>query len=69
MEQARKEKAPVPAEVWALAAVEKEKVAAKDAAADKTKVKAKDGAKARVAARVKDKAVDRINRLLFEKGA
>ena len=69
MEQDRKEKAPVPAKVWAPAALEKEKAAAKDAAADKAKVKAKDGAKARVAARDKDRAVDRTSRLLFEKGA
>ena len=69
MEQDRKAKAPVPAEVWDLAAVEKEKVAVKDAARDKAVVAARGKAKVKVAAKRRGKAVDKISRPLFEKGA
>ena len=63
MEQALKEKAPVPAEVWDLAAVEKEKVAVKVAARDKARDKAKDKAKVKVkvAAKPRGRAADRIS--------
>ena len=67
MGQDRKEKDPVPAEVWALAAVEKDKVAVKDAAGDKARDAAKDAAKAEPQG--KGKAADKINRYSLEKGA
>ena len=62
MEQDRKEKAPVPAEVWALAAREKEKDAVKDAAGNKAVVAAR--GKAKVAAKRRDRAADRISERL-----
>jgi hypothetical protein len=69
MEQVREEKAPVPVEVWALAAPENEKVAAKDAAREKAAVAARDKVKGKVAVRQKGKAVDRISERPYEKGA
>ena len=66
MEQDRKEKDPVPAKVWDVAALEKEKVAVKSAAGAEAKVVGRD--KAKVKPRSKGKAVDRINRLPLEKG-
>ena len=69
MERARKEKAPVPVEAWVLAAMEKEKVAAKVAARDKAVDAARDKAKRKFAVRHRGKAADRISRLLLEKGA
>lgn len=68
MEQARKEKAPVPAEVWALAVREKEKVAVKDAAGDKAVVADRDEGKLKVADRDRDKAADRIGKLFSRQG-
>ena len=64
MEQARKEKALVPAEARDLAAVEKGKVAVKDATGDKARVVARD--KAKVQPPAKDKAVDGNSRLLLK---
>ena len=64
MEQDRKEKAPVPAEVRALAVRGKEKAAVKAAAGDKAVVADRDGGKLKVAGRDKDKAVDRVGKLL-----
>jgi hypothetical protein len=66
MELDRKDKAPVPAEVWALAVVKRGKVAVKEAAGDKEVVVARDRdkAKARGAVRDKAKAVDKSSRLV-----
>ena len=70
MEQDRKEKAPEPAEVWALAVLEKErgavKEAVKDAAGRKAVVVAR--GKAEVTAKHRGGAVEGIRRLLLEKG-
>ena len=68
MELDRKDKAPVPAKVWALAVVKRGKVAVKEAAGDKEVVVDRDKAKARGAVKDKAKAVDNSNRLLFKKG-
>jgi len=66
MEQGRRETVPVPAEVWGLAAVEKEKGAARDkavaAARGKAKVKVKVKAKAKAAAKLEGRAADKIRR-------
>ena len=71
MERDRKEKAQVPAKVWALAVRGKEKAAAKAAAGDKVVDRAKDRAKerAKVAGRAKDgaKVTHRIGEFLSEK--
>jgi len=67
MGQDRKEKAPVRAEVWALAAVEKDNVAVKDAARDKARDAARD--KAKVEPKGKGKAVVKTDRLPLKKGA
>ena len=67
MERDRKEKAPVPAEVWAAVVREGEKVAVKDAAANKAVDAAR--SKAKVAFKHGDEAANRISKLLFEKGA
>jgi len=69
MEQDRKEKDPVPAKVWDVAVLEKEKekVAVKSAAGAKAKVVGRD--KAKVKPGRQGKAADRINRLPLEKGA
>ena len=70
MEQDRKEKAPVPVEVWALVVRGKEKAAAKEAAGDKVVDRAvvadRDGGKLKVAGRGRgrDKAVNRIGELI-----
>jgi hypothetical protein len=69
MEQDRKEKAPVPAEVWAAAAVEKEKGAVKDAAGDKAVDAARGKVKAKVATKHRGRAAKRISRPPPEKGA
>jgi hypothetical protein len=61
MEQDRKEKAPGPAEVWALAVREKEKVAIKDAAGDKAEDAARGKAKATAAVEHRGKAANRIS--------
>ena len=66
MEQDRKEKDPVPAKVGDVAALEKEKVAVKNAAGAKVKVVGRD--KAEIRPKKQGKAVDRINRLPLEKG-
>ena len=57
-----KEKAPVPAEVWDLAAPEKEKVAVKEAVGAKAEVVASRNAKAEP--RGKGKPPHRVNRCL-----
>ena len=67
MEQDRKEKARVPAEVRALAALEKEKDAVKDAAGSKAVVA--DRGKVKGAVKHRGGAADKINRLPLEKGA
>jgi len=59
MEQDRREKAPVPAKVWAPVVVEKEKVAVKAAAANKAVVV--DASKAKVKPVERDSAVGRIS--------
>ena len=64
MEQAHKEKAPVPAEVWALAVREKQKAAVKEAAGEKVVGRAKQRAK--VAARDKDKVTHEIGEFFSE---
>ena len=68
MEQARKEKAPVPVEVWALAVREKERVAVKDAAGDKAVDAARGKVEAKVAAKHRGEAADRISRHPLDKG-
>ena len=67
MEQDRKEKAPVPAEGWALAARENDKAAARDAAAGKAVDAVRGKVKVVVAARRKGRAADRISRPLMRK--
>ena len=69
MELDRKDKAPVPVEVWALAVVKKGKVAVKEEAArgkEKEVVVARDGGKAKARGKVRDKAkvVDNSSRLV-----
>lgn len=63
MEQAHKEKALVPADVWAPAVQVKEKVAVKEAAGDKAVLAARAKEKEKAAARGKDEAADRISEL------
>ena len=60
MEQDRKEKAPVPAEVWALAVRGKEEVAVKDAAGDKAVDAARGKVKVVVGAKRRGRAANRI---------
>lgn len=64
MEQDHKDKAPVPAEAWDRAAMEKEKDAAKVADKDKdaARAKAKVADKAKVAAKPRGKVVDKIGK-------
>jgi len=61
MEQDRREKAPVPAEVWALVVREKEKAALEEAAREKVVDRVKERAK--VAAEGKDKVTHGISEL------
>ena len=63
MEPDRKDKAPAPAEVWDLAAVEKEKAKVKAGLKARGKAKVVDGDKEKD----KDKAVDGIGRLFSRK--
>ena len=67
MEQDRKEKDPVPAKVWDVAAPAKERVAVRSAAGAKAKVVGR--GKAKVKPSRQGKAANRINRLPLEKGA
>ena len=62
-EQDRKEKAPVPAEVWAAVVRAGEKVAVKDAAAEKAVVVARAREKGKGVARGKDKAANKTSEL------
>ena len=64
MEPDPKGKAPVPAEGWDLAAVEKERAAVKDAAGDKAAVAARGKAKAKGAVKPKRRTANRISELL-----
>ena len=57
-----KEKAPLPAEVWDLAAPEKEKVAVKEAVGAKAEVVA--GRQAKAEPKGKGKALHRVNKCL-----
>ena len=69
MEQDRKEKAPVPVEVWDLAALEKEKGAAGDKAGDKAVDAARGKVKVEVAAKRGGRVANRISRHPLDKGA
>jgi hypothetical protein len=64
MEQDRKEKDPVPAEVWDLAVPEKERVAVQSEAGAKAKVVGRN--KAKVKPGKQGKTVGKINRLPLE---
>ena len=62
MEQDRRDKAPVPAEVWDLVAMEKEKVAVKNAVREKARDKVADKAKEKVKVTVAGKSKSKTAR-------
>lgn len=66
MEQALKEKAPVPVEVWAVAAKGKARAAVKAAAKEKAVARAQEGAKVAAEDRGKDEVTHETSELLSE---